>query len=93
MFNPVTPVPSHVHDHFVHLLPSVSQVQRQTRGRSFDVSLGSGSVRGLEAGPDERGAETAAVVGRVDGENVEDWCWPVSAAGERKRGVVVVVCI
>ena len=72
MLNPTSAIRSRVNEHPVHLLPSVSQVQRQTSRRRFDVRLGSGSVCGFEAGPDEHGAETAAVVGGVDGEAVKD---------------------
>ena len=69
---PVPPVRSHVDDHLVHWLPSVAQIQGQTEGRGFDVGLGSGVVGGFEAGLDEHGAQAAAVVGWVDGEDVED---------------------
>lgn len=51
----------------------MSQIQRQTRGRGFDVRFCSGIVCGFEAGADEQGAETEAVVGGVHGEDVEDW--------------------
>ena len=50
----------------------MSHIQWQTRRRGFDVGLRSGFVGGFEAGADEHGAETTAVVGGVDGEDVED---------------------
>ena len=71
--NPPPAIRSHVNDHLVHRLPSVPQIQRQTRGRGFDVRFGSGLVCGFEAGADEHSAETEAVVGGVHGEDVEDW--------------------
>lgn len=61
-----------INHHLVHSLPPVPHVQRQSVGRGFDVRLRAGGVGGGEAGADEAGAEAEALVGGVDGEDVED---------------------
>ena len=73
MLDPIPTIRSHVHDHFVHLLPSVFQIQGKSCGRRLDVCFGSGCVCGFEAGLEEHGAEAEAVVVGVYGEDVEDW--------------------
>lgn len=69
----IPPIQSHVDDHFIHWLPAVSQVQMQSKGRGFDVCLGSGGICGFEARLDEPGAEAETVVAGVHREDVEDW--------------------
>lgn len=74
MTHNLTPsIRSHVDDHFIHWLPAVSQVQRQSEGRGFDVCLGSGCICGFEAGLDKPGAEAEAVIAGVHREDMEDW--------------------
>lgn len=89
MLHPMPAIRPRVDDHLVHLLPSVSQIQRQAERRGFDVGLRSGFVGCFEAGPDEHAAETAALVGGVDGEDVEDWDGGGSVLEREKGGDAV----
>ena len=73
MLDPIPTIRPHVHNHFVHLLPSVFPIQGEPCGRGLDVCFGSGCVCGFEAGSEEHGAEAEAVVVGVYGEDVEDW--------------------
>ncbi len=68
----------------------MSHIQWQTRGRGFDVGSRSGFVGGFEAGADEHEAETAAVVGGVDGEDVEDWDLWLVWGGDKGWGCCVL---
>lgn len=51
----------------------MSQIQRQSEGRCFNICLGSGGICGFEARLDEPGTEAEAVVAGVHREDVEDW--------------------
>ena len=63
----------HIKHHFIDRRPPVLQIQRQAVRRRFDVRLCARSVRIVETGADEHGAQTTTLVGGVDGEDVEDW--------------------
>ena len=65
-------VAGHVDPDLVDRAPAVAEVERETHGGRLDVGARASSVGGREAGLDEHGAETAAVVGGESGEDVED---------------------
>lgn len=70
--NPSPTMRSHIDHDIINLLPSKLLIQAKTHGRCFDVSPGVVAVCGREALADEHCAETLALVGWEDDQEMEN---------------------
>lgn len=67
------PKPIQIDPHFLDRHPPMSNIERQSGGCGFNVGFGVVVVGGGETERDEMAADSAAVVGGEDGEELEDW--------------------
>ena len=72
--NPLTKIPERIQIdlHFLDGHPPVSNIERQSGAGGFNICFGVVAVRGGETEGDELAADAATVVGRENGEELED---------------------
>lgn len=73
--NPLIKIPKliQIDPHFLHGHPPVTNIERQSGVGGFNVGFCVVVVSGGETEGDELAADSAAVVGREDGEELKDW--------------------